>query len=103
MSEKKGINELLEVLDLAECVTLKLLQASKDGFDPSDLRLLLDADLFARGKIAAQGLSQVAGEVEDIDLDEAGLLALRALKLVKSIREQMKMPAAPSAAVFNGA
>lgn len=94
MSDKKGLNELLEVLDLAEALTLKLMVAAKDGLSVADLALLIDADLLARARAAASGVSQVGDELKDVDLEEAGLLALRALKFLKTVRAQIAQPVA---------
>lgn len=88
--EKHGIKETLEVLDFANLLAVKMIAALKDGAQLDDLKLLLDAELHAKGKAALDGFAIVKEELKDVSLDEAPELALKGIKMAKDVLEALK-------------
>lgn len=87
------IKETMEVMDFAEAVAVKVIVALKDGLSPADVAVLLDAELWAKGKVAVEGLAQIPGEVKDLSFDEAAQMSVKALKMAEAIVKAVKAPA----------
>lgn len=88
--EKRGIKELLELVDFAEALTVKGIVAAKDGIGLEDTKLLVDPELWAKGKAAIDNVGEVGDEVKDIDVMEAKDLVVRAFDMVMAIVEATK-------------
>lgn len=93
--EKIGIKETLEVLDLVEHVSVKTVEASRDGLGVEDLVKLVDPSLWVKGRAAVDGIGQVGAESKDLDISEVRALTDRLLVMVEKILEAAKKPVAP--------
>jgi hypothetical protein len=91
--EKLGIKELVEVLDLAEHVAVKAVEASRDGLGLDDLAKLVDPLLWAKGRAAFVGAEQVPAEAKDLDIAEIRVLADKVWGLVEKLVQASKKPA----------
>lgn len=88
--EKVGIKETLDVFEFAEHLSVKMVMALKDGIGLDDLRLLLDAELYKKGKDAVENIKLVDDEIKDLDLNEGEELASRGVLMAKNIAAALK-------------
>ena len=90
--QKKGIQEVVELLDFAELAAVKVIAAGKDGFGLEDLSVLIDSELWSKGKLALEGVGQVGGEFKDLDGEEISLLVSKLFVMAKHIYDVAKAP-----------
>jgi hypothetical protein len=95
--EKMGIKETMELLDLAEHVAVKTVEASRDGLGVEDLTKLIDPQLWVKGRAAIAGVDQVGGEMKDLSIAEVRQLSDRVLQMVEKLLVAAKKPEAPVA------
>lgn len=93
-----NIKETKELLDFCELLSVKMVKALKDGLGVDDAKVLLDAELWASGKAAVGGMSQVPAEMKDLDFQEAAELAVKAIHMAEAISRAAKEPAVAVAA-----
>lgn len=92
MDEKKGIQNVIELLDFAELAAVKVIVAGKDGYALDDLSVLIDAELWSKGKLALEGVSDVGSEFKDLDAAEISALVGKLFVMAKHIYDVAKMP-----------
>ena len=96
MADEKGIKELSELLDgLTEVApaVIKVIVGLKDGFDAVDVANLLDLSTKAPAALAAvDGISEVAAEAKELNVDEAKVVVEKLYALsaaLKAAKDQL--------------
>ena len=90
-SEKKGIQETTDLAEAAETLAVEIIQRVRDGVQPSDaVSLALDGDVHEDLIAAAEGITEVPGELADLSAEEARTLAQRGLGIPFRIFDALK-------------
>ena len=82
MENKLNIQQLKELLDFVGYVSEKSILALKDGLQITDIAIIADLELFNKAKLALEGISEVNGEIKNLDLLEAQELIVSAIAIV---------------------
>lgn len=72
MNEKLGVKETKEMCDFVVDLAKNLIEAGKDGFQPTDASLLLN--LIPTVGPAFTDMGKIPAEVKDMDVEEAAAL-----------------------------
>lgn len=85
-----GIEETMDVLNFAEYTSVKIVKALKDGIGFEDFQLLLDKEIYLKGKAAIENHKQIPAEIKDLDLNEGGQIAAKGVEMAKNIGAALK-------------
>jgi len=91
VSEKVGIKESLEFLDLLELLGVEVASALKDGFQGDDLaKLVVNVVMAEEFQAGVKEIGKIPSEIKDIDASEGVQLGIRALQMVPKILDALK-------------
>lgn len=92
MEQMYGIKESLEVLEAVKVIGVKVAKAGKDGFDFSDLSVLVDPEVWAKAKAAFEGIGEAPKELKELNAEEIGQLAAAGLAVAFAVYAAIKEP-----------